>query len=135
MFRRSLLVVSLVSVAALLTARDASAACMNKFVARSEGNTKVVTLLTGKLTFDQAKTLITAVNNGQAPPIQWLNESGRTVATQLGLAKVIRPMPVGCDGNTSGVVMVVSFMSPNTPHGKLSVKLDGNAVQFEEQTN
>jgi hypothetical protein len=134
MLRRSLLAVSLVSLAVF--APNASAACLNKFVARSEGNAKVVTLLTGKMTFDEAKTLIAAVNAGQSPPIQWLNESGRTVATQLGLAKVVRPMPVGCDGKSSGVVMVVSFMSPNTPHGKLTVKLDGHsAVEFDEQTN
>jgi hypothetical protein len=122
------------SLATLLVSGTASAACMNKFVSRPDGNKQVVTLLTGKYTFDEAKALSAAIAGGQAPPIQWLNESGRAVSNQYGALKVVRPMPVGCDGKASGVVVVVTFMNPNTPHQKMQVKLDpSTTVTFDEQ--
>jgi hypothetical protein len=136
MLRRSLALISLASLLSLLSARDGSAACLNKFVSRAEGGMKVVTLLTGKLTFDEAKALAAAINAGHSPPMLWLSDSGRAVATQIGQVKVVRPMPVGCDGRASGVVLVLNFMSPNTPHGKVTMKLDSNnPVEFEEQAN
>jgi len=43
-------------------------------------------------------------------------------------------MPVGCDGRASGVVVVVTFISVNTPRTKMIVKLDANTtIAFEEQ--
>ena len=119
----------------LAAARPASAACVNKFLRRSEGSRQVMTLLTGKLTFQEAQALSAAINNKQAPPIEWVDEKGKTIAKQYGEAKVVRPMPVGCDGKTSGVVMIVSFPSPSQPSKKMFVKMDANTtVTFEEQT-
>lgn len=119
----------------LLLATPASAACMNKFVRRTEGgNRQVVTLLTGKLTFDEAKALAAAITAHQAPVIEWVDEGGKTMARQFGELKVVRPMPVGCDGRSSGVVVTVTFLSVNTPTKKMNVKLDANTtVAFEEQ--
>jgi hypothetical protein len=123
------------SLATLLMPHTASAACMNKFVNRPEGSKQVVTLLTGKFTFDEAKALAAAINAGTAPPVEWLNESGRSVARQAGPIKVVRPMPVGCDGKASGVVVVVTFLNQQSPKAKLQLKLSANdTVTFDEQT-
>ena len=133
--RRSLIPAIVLATAVLLVPRDGSAACMNKFLSRAEGNKQIVTLLTGKLTFDEAKTLAAAIGDGKASPVEWVNESGRTVARQFGAMKVMRPMPVGCDGKASGSVVVVTFMMPTTPGKKLLLKLDPNTtVLFEEQS-
>lgn len=123
--------------AALLLSTPLSAACMNKFVRRTEaGNHQVVTLLTGKLTFEEARTLAAAITSHQAPLIEWVDEGGRTIVRQFGDLKVIRPMPVGCDGRASGVVVVVTFVSSNTPTKKMNIKLDANTtVAFEEQSD
>jgi hypothetical protein len=108
---------------------------MNKFLSRPEGNKQVVTLLTGKLTFDEAKALAAAISAGQSSPIEWVTDSGRTVARQFGAMKVVRPMPVGCDGKSSGAVVVVTFMMPSAPVRKLLLKVDNNTtVPFEEQS-
>src|SRR6266481_3498434 len=119
----------------IATARPASAACVNKFLRRSEGPRQVMTFLTGKLTFQEAQTLAAAINSKQAPPIEWVDEKGKTIAKQFGEMKVVRPMPVGCDGKTSGVVVIVTFPSPSQPSKKMIVKMDANTtVTFEEQT-
>lgn len=120
---------------ALLLPNPLSAACMNKFVRRTEaGNHQVVTLLTGKLTFDEAKALAAAITSHQAPLVEWVDEGGKTIVRQFGDLKVIRPMPVGCDGRASGVVVTVTFLSVNTPTKKMNIKLDANTtVAFEEQ--
>jgi hypothetical protein len=94
----------------------------------------VVTLLTGKLTFQEAQDLAAAIAKKQAPPFEWLNESGKLVAKQYGDIKVVRPMPVGCDGKSSGVVIVASFGSSLPPAKKMFVKINENTtVEFEEQ--
>ena len=108
---------------------------MNRFVRRSEGPRQVMTLLTGKLTFQEAQELAAAINGKKAPPLQWVDDSGKLIATQLGELKVVRPMPVGCDGKPSGVVMIVTFGSVNQPSRKMNVKIGEGVVQFEEQTN
>jgi len=65
--RRSTTVV-LLSLTLALVPRSGSAECMNKFVYRTEGsNPQVVTLLTGKLTFEEAKTLAHAISSHQSP--------------------------------------------------------------------
>jgi len=109
--------------------------CMNKFLSRSEGATRqVVTLLTGKLTFQEAQVLSKAINARQAPPFEWVDDKGKTISRQFGELKVVRPMPVGCDGKTSGVVVVATFNTLSQPIGKMVVKLDANTtVTFDEQ--
>lgn len=113
----------------------ADAACVNKFVRRTESGTRqVVTLLTGKLTFEEAKVLAGAINSKTAPPLEWVDDGGKTIARQFGEMKVVRPMPVGCDGRASGVIVIVTFMSGNTPTKKMTVKIDANTtVGFDEQ--
>ena len=119
----------------LLTAQLASgASCVNRFVNRAEGNRQVVTLLTGKLTFQEAQALSKAIQAGTAPPLEWVNDSGKTMYKQVGELKVVRPMPVGCDGKTSGVVVIVNFVTQLKPQKKMNVKLDANTiVSFEQQ--
>jgi hypothetical protein len=121
----------------LSLSHSATAACMNKFVRRTDGsNRQVVTLLTGKLTFDEAKALAAAIGAKQAPALEWVDDSGKLLATQFGELKVLRPMPVGCDNRASGVVMVATFLRVVAPAKKMSVKLDPNTiVAFEEQAN
>ncbi|MBK5260597.1 MAG: hypothetical protein JJE51_13480 [Thermoanaerobaculia bacterium] len=123
---------SAILLVALVT--DARAACMNKFVRRSEGPRQIVTLLTGKLTFQEAQALAASINKRETPPIEWVDDKGKTIAKQYGDLKVIRPMPVGCDGRKSGVVLTATFPSVQLPSRKMSVKLSvGNLVEFEEQ--
>lgn len=117
-------------------AHGASAACVNRFVARSERPRQIVTLLTGKLTFQEATALADAINKKQAPPLEWVSEDNKSLAKQFGELKVVRPMPVGCDGKTSGVVMVATFAANQPPAKKMLVKLDANTtVVFDEQSN
>ncbi|MEA2571719.1 MAG: hypothetical protein QOI24_3720 [Acidobacteriota bacterium] len=102
---------------------------MNKFVARSEGTRQVVTLLTGKLTFQEAQAM------ADTAAIEWVDDKGKTLSRQFGKVKIVRPMPVGCDGRASGVVMVVTFGSSAPPSKKMRVKFDAaTTVDFEQQT-
>lgn len=120
----------------LVSAHTASAACVNRFVARSEYPRQVVTLLTGKLTFQEAQALADAIRKKQAPSLEWVNDKGKTVAKQFGDLKIVRPMPVGCDGKTSGVVMVATFGASAAPSKKMFVKIDPNTtVEFEQQAD
>src|SRR5260370_2171632 len=96
--RRSTTVV-LLSLTVELVPRGGSAECLNKWVYRTEGtNHQVVTLLTGKLTFEEAKTLAHAICSHQSPLLEWVDDSGKVLTRQFGDLKVMRPMPVGCDG-------------------------------------
>lgn len=120
--------------AAAIVADGASAACVNRFVVRSVRPNQVVTLLTGKLTFQEAQALAKAIHDKQAPPLEVVDDKGKTLARQFGDVKVVRPMPVACDGKASGVVMVVSFPLVSPPSRKMMVKLDANTtVEFAEQ--
>ena len=120
--------------AVLVAVETASAACVNRFVARTERPKQVVTLLTGKLTFQEAQQLAEAIAKKQAPPLEWVDDKGKAVAKQFGDLKVVRPMPVGCDGKPSGVVMVATFASNSPPAKKMWVKLDADTtVEFEQQ--
>jgi hypothetical protein len=119
---------------AVLSAHAASAACVNKFVVRTERPLQVVTLLTGKLTFQEATDLASAISKKQAPPVEWLLTDGKTHAKQYGDLKVVRPMPVGCDGKSSGVVIVASFGAVRPPEKAMIVKLTPETtVTFEQQ--
>ena len=119
----------------LLVANVASAACVNRFVSRTERPRQVVTLLTGKLTFQEAQALAAAINKKASPPVEWVGDDGKTISKQFGELKVVRPMPVGCDGKTSGVVMIATFMSMQPPSKKMLVKFDvASTVAFDEQS-
>lgn len=124
-----------VLLALALSARSASAACVNRFVVRTERPLQIVTLLTGMLTFQEAQELAGAISKKQAPPLEWVREDGKSVAKQYGDLKVVRPMPVGCDGKKSGVVIVASFGSTVPPAKKMFVKLNADTtVAFEAQS-
>jgi hypothetical protein len=124
----------LVVVALLVVPSLAHAACLNKFVRRTEGPRQIMTLLTGKLTFQEADALAKAISAKQAPPLEWVDDGGKTIAKQLGDMKAVRPMPVACDNKTSGAVISVIFQSALPPAKKMRVKLDANTiVDFEEQ--
>lgn len=119
-----------------LGAFPASAACLNKFAHRSEGPKRIFTLLTGKLTFPEARDLSKAISEKKSPALEWLNEKGKPIAFQIGELKVIRPMPVGCDGKKSGVVMNVTFNTFIQPARKVTIKLDSDRiVEFDLAEN
>ena len=113
-----------------LCASVASAAtCLNRFVNRTERQLQVVTLLTGKYTFQEAQAM------AKTAKLEWVDESGKTIAKQFGELKVVRPMPVGCDGKTSGVVVIASFGATRPPSKKMLVKFDQQTtVTFDEQS-
>jgi hypothetical protein len=120
--------------ACVLAAHVASAACVNRFVSRTERPRQVVTLLTGKLTFQEAQALAVSIQKKLAAPIEWVGSDGKSIAKQFGELKVVRPMPVGCDGKTSGVVMIVNFATGISPEKKMLVKLNADTtVAFDQQ--
>ena len=120
--------------ACLLVANAASAACVNRFVNRTERPRQVVTLLTGKLTFQEAQALAASIQTKKSPPLEWVAEDGKTISKQFGELKVVRPMPVGCDGKTSGVIMIATFATSVVPSKKMLVKLDPETtVTFDQQ--
>ncbi|HEU4521187.1 MAG TPA: hypothetical protein VFT12_04235 [Thermoanaerobaculia bacterium] len=118
----------------LLAAPATAGPCLNKFLNRSEGPRQIVTLLTGKLTFQEAQELSAAIATRKAPPLEWVDASGKTIATQFGELKVVRPMPVGCDDKPSGVVMIATFATVQTPASTMHVRLEPKTtVEFSEQ--
>lgn len=120
-----------VAIAFVALAHFANAAtCVNRFVSRSERQLQVVTLLTGKYTFQEAQAM------AKSTKLEWVDGTGKTVAKQVGELKVVRPMPVGCDGKTSGVVLIASFGTSLVPSGKMLVKFDANTtVAFDQQAD
>lgn len=120
-----------------LAVQPASAAtCVNRFVVRSERPRQIVTLLTGKLTFQEAQALASAIQKKEAPPLEWVTQDGKTLSRQFGDLKVVRPMPVGCDGKTSGVIIMATFASTSAPAKKMFVKLNADTVvAFDEQAS
>src|SRR5688572_14330403 len=110
--------------ALLIAATPASAACMNRFTSRSEGTRQIVTLLTGKLTFQEAQALAAAIQQRRSAPLEWVSDDGKSIGKQYGELKVVRPMPVGCDNKPSGVVMIATFITVQKPVKKMNVKLD-----------
>jgi hypothetical protein len=118
----------------LLASSSARAACVNKFTHRDQGPRHAITLLTGKLSFQNAQALAAAIKDGKAPPLEWLSDTGKTIAKSFGELKVVRPMPVGCEGNSSGVILIVTFAAVRKPENKIIIKFDANTVvTFEEQ--
>jgi hypothetical protein len=125
-----------IALLSLAAAQAADAACVNRFVSRAQRGSHQVTLLTGRLTFQEAQALAAKIQNGDAPRLEWVTDGGKSLAKQIGDLKVVRPMPVGCDGKSSGVVMIANFLAINPPQKKMLVKLDGETtVAFEEQVN
>ena len=100
---------------------SANAACMNRFTNRTEGPRQIVTFLTGKMTFQEAQALAEAIAQQKAQPLEWVSADGKSIARQYGQLKVVRPMPVGCDGKASGVVFTAAFGSVQKPSGKMMV--------------
>ena len=114
----------------------ASAACVNRFLPRRESTGRwLVTLLTGRLTFQEAQALAKDITEKRAEPLEWVDDKGKTIAKQLGALRVMRPMPsVACEGKTSGVIMVTSFLGAKPPAIKMNVKFDASTiVVFDEQ--
>jgi hypothetical protein len=109
--------------------RAASAACMNKYIAqKEEGSKYLVTILTGKLSYPEAYDIARAVNDRTAAPPEWVDDRGKTILKHFGEMKVIRPMPVACDGKSSGVVLTLNFLAPRPPSGRIHMKFDEKTV-------
>jgi hypothetical protein len=118
----------------LLPSVAEAAVCVNKYVQHSAQNRLTLTLLTGQLTFDEAKQLAAAIGTGQKPPLEWQSSDGRVIARQFGELKVVRPMPIACDDKPSGVVVQAVFPTQNKPGEVLRIKLDeGLIVIFNAQ--
>jgi hypothetical protein len=126
--------IALAAILAFVFPLASRASCMNKFLRRSDGSKHTITLLTGKLTYQEAYALAKAIQDGKAPMPEWVDEKGKTIAKAFGDFKIVRPMPVGCDGKASGVVLVTQFLSLQAPAKKMSIKLDRETtVEFEQQ--
>ena len=124
------------AIVTFVIATDALAACTNKFLRRTEGPRQVVTMLTGKLTFQEAQALAAAITKKETAPIEWVDEKGKAIARQYGDLRIVRPMPVGCDGKTSGVIFVATFTAVHPPARKMFVKLTPEmTVELEEQSD
>lgn len=113
----------------------AGAACVNKYVAKKSGGIRYTfTLLTGMLDFEDATKLAEAIASGAHGPLVWVTEEGKTVAEQVGELKVVRPMPVACEGKTSGVVVNATFMTNRSPSDVVRIVFDPDlTVAFEKQ--
>lgn len=123
------------AIAIVLLPNVAGAACVNRFVGRNDVTGHwVITLLTGHLTFQEAQALAHEIAAKQAPPIEWVDQKGKTIARQLGDLRVMRPMPVACDGKASGVIVVATFLASRGPSETMRVKFNAaTIVDFDEQ--
>lgn len=108
---------------------------MNKYIFRTqEASKQVFTLLTGKLTFQEAQELSKSIGSRKATPLEWVDANGKSIGKQFGELKVVRPMPVSCDEKTSGVVVTATFITMSKPHGTIHLKLGNEVVvPFDEQ--
>lgn len=115
-------------------AHGASAACVNKYISQREASKYVLTILTGKLSYQEAYELAQSVNSHAAAPAEWVDDKGRTISKQVGDLKVVRPMPVSCDGKSTGVVLTTSFLAGRPIGGTIYIKFDDkNTVALEQQ--
>ena len=118
------------AVLALSVSSASAAVCVNRFVNRPSGQLQIVTLLTGKYTFQEAQVM------AKSAKLEWVDDGGKAIAKQFGELKVVRPMPVGCDGKTSGVVLIAQFGTARPPSKRMLVKFDANTiVEFEQQAD
>ena len=124
----------LVAVVILCATQQATAACLNKYIAVKQGMKYTVTVLTGKISYQEAYDLAEAVNSQKAPAPEWVDEKGKTIAKQVGDMKIVRPMPVACDGKPIGVVLTTGFVAARPLVGKIYIKFDDkNIVPLDEQ--
>ena len=118
----------------LLTAEAASGACVNRFVQRRDTPGRwAVTLLTGHFTFQEAQTLARDIADGRTPSLEWVDDRGKSLGKQFGDLKIVRPMPVACEGKPSGSVILMTVLAPRAPMAKMSVKFPTRTVEFAEQ--
>ena len=108
----------------------ANAACLHKFIHRDEGSRQSLTLLTGALTYVEAKTLSAKIDSKDAAPVEWVDAKGKTLARQSGKLAIVRPMPVACDGRTSGVVISLSLTGFASPSKEMNLKIAGQTIRF-----
>jgi len=112
----------------------ASAACINRYIVQKDRAKYVLTVLTGRISYPEAYELAQAVNNHTAPPPEWVDDKGKTIARHFGEMKVIRPMPVSCDDKSSGVVLTLTFLVTRPPSGRIHIKFSANTtVALDEQ--
>ena len=117
---------------AVMIPAAAHAACMNKFVTRTDGNKKVVTFLTGSMTFQEAQELGKSVQAKKAT-VEWVDDKGKSVAVAADF-QAVRPMPVACGEKPSGAVVNVAFLTFTSPSKTMDVRFGDNpVVKFEEQ--
>lgn len=120
------------AIAVVLFPAAAQAACMNKFVSRTEGNKKIVTLLTGSITFQEAQELAKNVQ-AKKTSVEWVDANGKTIAGAAEFQPV-RPMPVACGDKPSGAVINLVLLTFASPEKSMTVKLGEMAtVEFVEQ--
>jgi len=120
------------AIAAVLIPAAAHAACMNKFVSRTEGNKKIVTLLTGSITFQEAQELSKNLQ-AKKTSVEWQDDKGKVIAPAAEF-QAVRPMPVACGDKPSGAVINVVFLTFASPSKSMSIKLgDVTTVVFVEQ--
>jgi hypothetical protein len=118
----------------LLAALPLEAACINKYVVRADGNKRTFTLLTGMMNFQEAQELATAIAERKSPPVVWVDAGGKQIAQQLGQIKAVRPMPVACEGKSSGVVISLTVLSARQPQDNVLIQLKPDLiVEFEKQ--
>ncbi len=110
-------------------AHPAAAACVNLFhVNAGAAPSQRITLLSGKITYEEAQGL-----SGKRASVTWVDEKG-TPIVDAAEVRVMRPMPVSCDGKTSGVVMEAKFITIRRPAKTMLVRLgDGAPVEFAER--
>lgn len=124
------------ALASAVVVPHADAACMNRFVVRTEAPRQVLTILTGRFTFQEAQALSSSITKKTHPPLEWVDQKGRTIAKQFGDLKVVRPMPVGCDGRLSGVVMTMTILGASKPSKSMLIKLDETTtLKLDQQAN
>ena len=117
----------------MLAAHGATAACMNKYVAQRDGSKSTLTILTGRISYTEARVLAQAMNGHGAAAPELVDENGRTIM-KLADLKVIRPMPVSCDEKPSGVVLSTAILSPRQVSGTIYIKFDErNTIALEQQ--
>jgi hypothetical protein len=118
---------------ALFLAGDAVAACLNRFVVQTQGNKRVVTLLTGEMTFSEAAELARALRSKELAALEWLDAKDRVIATATTF-NAVRPMPVACGSRSSGVVVTLELVTFAIPSKSMTLKFpDGTKVTFTEQ--
>ena len=120
-FIRALTLLLLIGSAVSTSAR---AACVNKYVHRKTGPRVSFTLLTGMLNFEEARSLASAISEGEKSGIEWIHPDGKVIARQFGELKVVRPMPVACERKGSGVVLQAVFATAVSPGEQVRVRFD-----------